>query len=1073
MGLIRYALLGGIDVANGAGPVPLGTRKQRAVLAQLVLAGGQVVGMGRLIEGIWGDESPDRAEATVQSHISGLRRALEPDRPPRAPAQLLVTRGTGYALVAERSAVDVWRFTDAVERARQQHSAGDLGAAAEVLRPALAEYAPLLPEFEGMPFHDEAARHLERIHRAALELSYEIRLDLGEERLLVADLEVAVQRDPLHEGLWYLLAIARYRMGRQSESLAALAECRRVLADQIGVDPSPRLRQLERDILAQAPHLDPRPTLQQVRASATEPDEPTGEPTAGTEASATHLIGRLDELAVLHDAMVSASAGGNSVLIVEGTSGVGKTALLEESTRRAREHGRVTTLWGRCVEGEGAPSMWPWVQILSQVLPGLPEAERDELLDTELGRMVTSGVTVLPPPTVPDPDARFRLFGQAADLLDEVATRFPLLIVVDDIQWADAASLELLVHIASRRPSGAVFVGALRTDTALRRPSLEQALATLSRLPTHRRLSLGPLARAEVGELIRQETGSWPTADLVGAIETRTEGNPFFVRELSRLLRDSGRLGDGKNATDVSAGVPSGIRDVVRGRLAGLDTATTRLLQVAALIGKQVDLELLAAAAELDIDAVLDALEPAEALAVLEQIPDDPFAMRFSHDLMREAIAETVAPLRARRMHLQIADALDSPHRTLANRAERLAHHLWSAGPLAPKQRTASALIASSRVALGKFAYESAERQLDGALDLARGGGDADLELQALLLETSVISMRQGYIGAPTELLEHAESLATSLGYVREAADFVYARWSAASQRLQLAEAAALAATMSEMAQTSTDPVIRLYAEHATGVNAWDHGEIGASYRALSRAASILHNDLGVAATRSANLRHDLLLLSPAFHAFMTTLHVSVDKGRDLFDRMEADMGDDRYARVVLSAFAGSAATMVGDREWAMRVSAIGLAADPERTFVFLGVHPELHNGWARALLGEPDQGIASMRATIDAEPNYGMLTSHVLWATLLADALLETGRLDEVGPALDAADAMVRRNGQRYADPVTLLVRARYLHARGEPEDAVRAAFEVAAQRAREAESTTLLARIERCAEELLVTER
>ena len=168
--------------------------------------------------------------------------------------------------------------------------------------------------------------------------------------------------------------------------------------------------------------------------------------------------------------------------------------------------------------------MWPWVQILSQVLPDLPEAERNHLLDTELGRMVTFGVTVLPPPTVPDPDARFRLFGQAADLLGEVAARFPLLIVVDDIQWADAASLELLVHIASRRPRAAVFVGALRTDTALRRTSLEQALATLSRLSTHRRVSLGPLARAEVGELIRQETGSWPTADLVGAIETRTEG---------------------------------------------------------------------------------------------------------------------------------------------------------------------------------------------------------------------------------------------------------------------------------------------------------------------------------------------------------------------------------------------------------------------------------------------------------------------------------------------------------------------------------------------------------------------
>ena len=866
MGVFRYALLGGLDVANATGPVPLGTRKQRAVLAQLVLAGGQVVGMGRLIEGIWGEQPPDRAEATVQSHISGFRRALSPIAPARSGTTAGHSRHRLRAGGRARTDVDVWRFTDAVERARQFHSAGDLAAAADVLRSALAGYAPLLPEFDGMPFHDEAARHLERIHRSALELSYEIRLDLGEERMLAADLKVAVQRDPLHEGLWYLLAIARYRMGRQSEGLAALAECRRVLADEIGVDPSPRLRQLERDILSREAHLDPRPAPVVERAT-----EATPEPAAEAPA---HLIGRLDELAVLHGAMVSASAGGNSVLIVEGPSGVGKTALLDEATRRAREHGRVTTLWGRCVEGEGAPSMWPWVQILSQVLPDLPEAERNHLLDTELGRMVTFGVTVLPPPTVPDPDARFRLFGQAADLLGEVAARFPLLIVVDDIQWADAASLELLVHIASRRPRAAVFVGALRTDTALRRTSLEQALATLSRLSTHRRVSLGPLARAEVGELIRQETGSWPTADLVGAIETRTEGNPFFVRELSRLLRDTGHLADG-TAADVSAGVPSGVRDVVRGRLAGLDTATTRLLQLAALIGKQVDLELLATAAELDIDAVLDALEPAESLAVLEQVPDDPFAMRFTHDLMREAIAETVTPLRVRRMHLQIADALDSPQPSPANKAERLAHHLWSAGPLAPRQRTASALIASSRVELGTFAYESAQRQLEVGARPRPGRG--------------------------RRRPRAADAAARDLGDQR-------------APRLHRCPGRTARA--------------RRGARHFTRIHPGGSGV---------RVRAVVGGVTGAAARRGrrANLRHDLLLLCPAFLAFMTTLHVSVEAGRALFDRMEAEMGDDRHARIVLSAFAGSAATMLGEREWTLHASAIGIAADPDRSFVF------------------------------------------------------------------------------------------------------------------------------------------
>ncbi|WP_187344462.1 AfsR/SARP family transcriptional regulator, partial [Aldersonia kunmingensis] len=204
MGAHRYQLFGGLEVVNDSGSLALGTRKQRAALAQLLLAGGQIVAIGRLIEGIWGEDAPDRAEASVQSFISGLRRALEPDRAPRAQPQLLVTRGTGYAVLAPRDSVDVWRFTDLVERGRQLHDAGQLDEAGSVLREALAGYSPLLPEFDTYPFQIEAAAHFERIHSAALELSYEIRLDLGEERLLAADLEAGLKQNPLHEGLWYL-----------------------------------------------------------------------------------------------------------------------------------------------------------------------------------------------------------------------------------------------------------------------------------------------------------------------------------------------------------------------------------------------------------------------------------------------------------------------------------------------------------------------------------------------------------------------------------------------------------------------------------------------------------------------------------------------------------------------------------------------------------------------------------------------------------------------------------------------------------------------------------------------------
>ena len=185
----RYRMLGGLEIIDQDTRLELGTRKQRALLAVLLLAEGQAQSADRLIEQIWGAAAPDRAEASLQSYVSILRRALEPDRAPRAPAQVLVTRGTGYALLAPRADVDVWHFTDLVERGRSEHVAGRLDQSATTLRQALTMYAPLLPEFESEPFHTEAAAHLERKQLAAIELSYEVRMALGEHQVLLADLE--------------------------------------------------------------------------------------------------------------------------------------------------------------------------------------------------------------------------------------------------------------------------------------------------------------------------------------------------------------------------------------------------------------------------------------------------------------------------------------------------------------------------------------------------------------------------------------------------------------------------------------------------------------------------------------------------------------------------------------------------------------------------------------------------------------------------------------------------------------------------------------------------------------------
>jgi DNA-binding SARP family transcriptional activator len=736
----RYRVLGGLEVIGQSGRLELGTRKQRALLAVLLLAEGRVVSGDRVIDALWGERPPERADASIQSYVSGLRRVLEPDRAPRAPASVLITRGNGYALLADREQVDAWHFTDLVERARTEQAGGQLQQAAITLRNALAMYAPLLPEFETESFSRQATEHLEQLHLAALELSYEVRLDLGEHALLVADLETGVQRHPLHEGLWALLAIARYRAGRQSDALQAIADARRVLAEEIGVDPGPRLRRLERDLLHQSPGLDA--TRDQDPATSGEPAPPVAAVPENTP-SDRPLIGRLDELAILREAVLNAVTGQEALILVEGEPGVGKTALLEEATSRAEARGGgLRTLWGRCVDGEGAPAMWPWVQILTRVLQHLDDDERSVLLDTELGRLATSGRQVKPiPSALPDPSARFRLFDQAGQLLDEVAARFPLIIVIDDLQWADSSSLALFVHLAARRPGHAVLIGAMRDQPAGPGEAMTQALAALSRLPGHRRIQLGPLTSQDIGELIRQETGGWPAPEVIASVRSRTDGNPFFVRELSRLLQASGPL---DVAALASAGVPSGVRDVVRGRLEGAGPPTTELLQLAALIGREVDLGLLARAADLDVEQCLERLEPAETLALLRQTPDDPFSFRFAHDLVRESIAETIPRRRNRRLHLLIADALVATGRGADNEVavEQVAHHLWSAGPLASPERTVSALLGSAQQAIRRYAYADAEQLLQSATTLARTTGSSSLQLDVSTLLRSLVEVR-------------------------------------------------------------------------------------------------------------------------------------------------------------------------------------------------------------------------------------------------------------------------------------------------------------------------------------------
>ncbi|HEU5084586.1 MAG TPA: BTAD domain-containing putative transcriptional regulator [Acidimicrobiales bacterium] len=257
--MIGYRLLGGLRVHDGEHDLELGGPKQRAVLAALLLELGRAVSPASLVERVWPDEAPERADASLQAYVSNLRRVLEPTRRPREAAQVLVTRPTGYALVVDRAAVDVARFEDLAVEGQKALRNGDQPGAAELLDRALATWTgPLLPEMAGWDWVDQAAGRLERLRAQVLEERFDAGLAMGEGAALVARIEEAVAADPYRERWRSQLAVALYRAGRQREALASLQDARRALADDVGIDPGPELRRIEAAILAHDPALDAR-----------------------------------------------------------------------------------------------------------------------------------------------------------------------------------------------------------------------------------------------------------------------------------------------------------------------------------------------------------------------------------------------------------------------------------------------------------------------------------------------------------------------------------------------------------------------------------------------------------------------------------------------------------------------------------------------------------------------------------------------------------------------------------------------------------------------------------------------
>ena len=674
---MHYRVLGPLEVTGPDGrPLDVGGAKPRALLTLLLSEPGRAVGLDRIIATLWGDEPPPTVTGTLQAYVSHLRRVLEPDRGPRQPPEVLLTRAPGYLIQVGADELDSLRFARLIEEGDRAVEAGDAARGGTLLDQALALWrGEPLAELGELPSAATDRLRLTELHVRARERRCDALLAAGRPEAAVPDLQRLVAEHPLRERLWARLVTALYAADRQADALDALRRCAELLREELGIDPGPELRDLERAVLRQDPKLTervPRPHLAVVPRPA--PQAPL--PLPGAES----LVGRTIEMAQLRVALDLAAGGRPAVVVVGGEAGIGKTRLAEAAAEVARSAGWAVA-WSRCADDPGAPALWPWTQVLEAL-----------------------GQERLAPMAEEDADAaRFRLFEDLRTRLSAAAARQPLLVVLDDLQGADTTSVQLLALVARHLPRLALLVLVTVRDVGEELPApVADCLARLGREPVTSRLRLEGLDTDEVAALLTAQLGSGGDPSLPAAVHDRTAGNPFFVVELTRWMAGAPGLDRVR--------VPPSVGAVLRTRLARLPAGTRAVLELAALAGREVTLDLLEAAGTSAEDA-LGALDAAMALGLVVQ-GESPWSWRFAHALVQEVLAGDLAVLQRARLHARLGAALEQ---RLAGGAgddtllERLAHHFVEAVPVAgpgPARRysAAAAEAARARLAHGEAA---------------------------------------------------------------------------------------------------------------------------------------------------------------------------------------------------------------------------------------------------------------------------------------------------------------------------------------------------------------------------------
>ena len=760
-------------------------RQVRLLLAYLILHRARQVGREELSAALWPFSAPQSQDAALRTLLSRLRSAVG--------ASVLTGREHLGLTLPEPVWIDLEAAGAGVARAREALEAGDFRTAwARAQVPLNIAGRGLLPGVDAA-WLEPARRDLEELRLQTLEVIGRAGLGMGGSQVASAERAARslIAAEPYRESAYALLMEALAAQGNIAEGLRVFDGLRTLLREELGTTPSPQaLAMYEALLHPQARGAGGAPTT----GEAAHGPIPLP-PELGARGRA-ELVGREAELATLQRLWEQATAGGSSdvgigpshdqarVVVLAGDPGVGKTRLAAELARRVHVGGAVV-LAGRSPE----ESLLPYQPFLEALRHYVVHAPLDELRRTareygaELARLVPELRRRAPEliSEVPvDPDTeRYRLFEAAVGLLGAISRNAPILLVLDDLHWADRPALLLLRHLArAPDPRRLLILVAYR---AIETPphGMGSVLADLRREQLVTELSIGGLSAEETAALVQVRTGEAPGPTFARALHEETEGNPLFIEEMVRHLGEAGVRPSVAEPSDLQRfGLPEGVKQVIARRLDRLDTAATEWLRTAAVIGRDFDAGLLARTLGWGELEFLDVLDQALDAGLVAETGAEPGRYSFDHALIRETLYEGMSRPRRARMHRHVGEALEAAGGEPEIGALAL-HFTRAAGSEDADKAIAYAQAAGER-ATAMLAHEEAAEHYARALDvLNRFGGDDDRRRGDVLLLQGEAQVRAG----EPERAWHAFSAAAALGERLGDSEIVTRAAAAASRR--------------------------------------------------------------------------------------------------------------------------------------------------------------------------------------------------------------------------------------------------------------------------------------------------